>query len=90
MMKLYVGERRTLEFVVSDSRHEEFSISQANYKITLGDDLVDSGVMVIRDKTLSCVFAPTRKGSHRITVQYTIGLDTMIDMYYVEVSDDNL
>lgn len=89
-MRLYVGEQRTLQFAISDSRHEDFMISQAHFKVTLGDDVIDSGLMDIEGEILSFTFAPKRKGVYRIVIQYTIGLDVMKDRYDIEVFDDNL
>lgn len=90
--RLYTGESRLMEFVISDSRHESFSISQAYYQVYLGDDLVDSGVMDIDSdtSTISFRFSPENTGIYRATIQYIIGQDTMKERYDIEVVDVNL
>ena len=89
-MRLVVGEARTLEFVISDSRHEEFQISQAYFRITKGSDIIDSGLMNIEENVISFRFAPQTPGIYRLLVQYTIGTDIMKDKYDIEVVNDNL
>ena len=89
-MRLIVGEARTLEFIISDTRHEEFQISQAFFRVSKGSALIDSGLMNIEDKTISFRFTPKTPGLYRLMIQYTIGVDIMKDKYDVEVVDDNL
>ena len=85
-----MGEARTLEFVISDSRHEEFQISQAFYRVSLDSDLTDSGLMNVDGDTISFRFVPSKPGLYTIMIQYTIGVDIMKDKYNVEVVDDSL
>ena len=89
-MRLIVGEARTLEFVISDSRHEEFQISQAYFRVSLDSDLTDSGLMNIDGNTISFRFAPSKPGLYKVMIQYTIGVDIMKDKYDIEVVDDSL
>ena len=88
-MRLIVGEARTLEFNISDSRHEEFEISQAFFRVSLDSDLIDSGLMNVDGKTISFRFAPSKAGIYKIMIQYTIGVDIMKDRYDIEVIEDS-
>ncbi len=83
--RLYTGESRTIEFSVTDSKDEEFTIGEAYYTVMLGSEVVDSGLMDVEGHTMTMRLSPTRAGLHTIQLKYVIGSDIMKDRYLVEV-----
>ena len=83
--RLYTGESRTIEFSVTDSKDEEFTIGEAYYTVMLGSEVVDSGLMDVEGHTMTMRLSPTRAGLHTIQLKYVVGSDIMKDRYLVEV-----
>ncbi len=83
--RLYTGESRTMEFTVSDSKNEEFTIGEAYYTIMLGSEVIDSGLMEVEGHTMTLRMSPTKVGLHTIQLKYIIGSDIMKDRFLVEV-----
>lgn len=83
--KLYTGEVRMVRFEITDTKDEPFTIGEAYYKVMLGSELVDSGLMDVEDNQLSFMFSPTKAGLHIIMIKYVIGNEVMKDRYPVEV-----
>lgn len=83
--KMYTGESRMIEFTISDTKGEDFTIGEAYYVVTQGSEVTDSGLMEIDGHTLSLRMAPTKVGVHVISLKYVIGSDVMKDKYLIEV-----
>lgn len=83
--RMYTGESRMIEFTVTDTRGEDFTIGEAYYTVTAGAEMVDSGLMEVDGHQLSFRLAPTKVGIHTITLKYVIGSDIMKDKYLIEV-----
>lgn len=83
--RLYTGESRTIEFSVTDTKGEEFTIGEAYYTVTVGSEQVDAGLMEVDGHTMSFRLAPTKAGLHTVSLRYVIGADVMKDKYLVEV-----
>ena len=83
--RLYTGEVRMIKFQITDSRSEPFTIGEAYYKVMLGSELIDSGLMDVDGDELSFMFSPTKAGPHTIMIKYVIGNEIMKDRYILEV-----
>lgn len=83
--RMYVGESRTIEFTVSDTRGEAFSIGESRYKISKDGEVYTAGLLDIDESTLSMRFQPTEAGLYTLMLEYVIGSDIMRDKYLVEV-----
>lgn len=88
MVKVFVGERRTLRFTVENIEGKDFSISNAQYTVKLDDAIESSGMMVINDHEMSFLFAPKSAGVHTIILQYTVGVDVLKGKFIVDVVDE--
>lgn len=88
MVKVFVGERRTLRFTIENVEGKDFSITNAQYTVKRDDVVESSGMMVINDHEMSFLFTPKNTGVHTIILQYTIGVDVLKGKFIVDVVDE--
>lgn len=84
-MRVLIGERVTLRFQVDNIEGKDFTISNAQYTVKIGDVIQNSGTMVVDGHELSFLFDPRTAGYYSIEVMYDIGTDRRKSRFPIEV-----
>lgn len=84
-LRVLIGERVTLRFQVDNIEGKDFTISNAQYTVKIGDVIENSGTMTIDGHELSFLFNPTKAGYYSIEIMYDIGTDRRRSRFPIEV-----
>lgn len=85
MIKFILGESRRLEFEISHVDGEYFEILEAKYELLYGNEIIETGDMIISDHIISTQFTPEMRGFYLIKILYTIGNSTRAAQYHIDV-----
>lgn len=84
-MKVYVGERRMLRFIVEDVEGKDFDISNGQYTVECDGVVETSGTMSVDSHEISFLFTPTKAGMHKVIIFYDIGVEHIKAAFPIEV-----
>lgn len=87
MEKAYIGESFEQRFRICDPRDPDRVVTDAQYLVHLGDDIIDTGRMSVSEDghEASFRFRAEYEGMHRIEIRYGMGQDRFVDFFLMSV-----